>query len=101
MPATCSAVVMARLTPNKHRAQQHPDRPATRQHGEHDADEAGAMGHEGHEQAGADIGKIGAAQAGEKSRSRARPRSASRTTLIPAASRAAGLAPAASRLRPI
>ena len=59
-------------------AQQHPDRAAAGQHGEHDADEARAAGHEGDEEPGAHIGHIGAAdpgqEAGRQHRERAGPR---------------------------
>ena len=67
MPATCRAVVSDRQTPNSNGAEQHPERPSARQHGQHDADEAGAVGHEGDEQAGPDLGHVGAAEPGQRS----------------------------------
>ena len=50
-PATCRAVVIDRQAPKRSGAEEHPDGPAARQHGEHDADEAGAVGHERDEDA--------------------------------------------------
>ena len=56
------------------RADDDPEGPAARQHGDHDGDEPGAVRHERLEGAGADDGEVGAAEAAERAGGEHRPR---------------------------